>query len=163
PYQMHGSLATSCAVADVSGAKATIWSASQAVHPLRSTTAMLLGLRPDDVRVIFRMGSGCYGLNGADTVSYDAALLSQAVGKPVRVQLSRSDEMAWENYGFPYVIDQQVALAGDGTIVAWDCESWSASRGGRPGANTPGNVITGLLAGFAPAPFSPRPAQEVGR
>ena len=110
PYQMHGSLATSCAVADVRDGKATIWSASQAVYPLRSTTAMLLGLRPDDVRVIFRMGSGCYGLNGADTVSYDAALLSQAVGRPVRVQLSRADEMAWENYGMAYVIDQRVAL-----------------------------------------------------
>ena len=108
PYQMHGSLATSCAVADVREGKATIWSATQAVYPLRSTTAMLLGLRPDDVRVIFRMGSGCYGLNGADTVSYDAALLSQAVGRPVRVQLSRADEMAWENYGMAYVIDQRV-------------------------------------------------------
>jgi len=42
-------------------------------------------------------------------VSYDAALLSQAVAKPVRVQLSRKDEMAWENYGFAYVIDQRVS------------------------------------------------------
>jgi hypothetical protein len=40
-------------------------------------------------------------------VSYDAALMSQAVGRPVRVQLSRKDEMAWENYGFAYVIDQR--------------------------------------------------------
>ncbi len=77
--------------------KATIWSASQAVHPLRQTVAMMLGVPAADVRVIFRMGSGCYGLNGADTVSYDAALMSQAVGRPVRVQLSRQDEMAWEN------------------------------------------------------------------
>ena len=69
---------------------------------------MLLGLQPDNVRVIFRMGAGCYGINGADTVSYDAALLSQAVGKPVRVQLTRKDEMAWENYGFAFVIDQRV-------------------------------------------------------
>ena len=162
PYQMHGSMGTSCAVADVQGTKATVWSPTQSPYATRSGVAMLLGLTPDDVHVVYTRGSGCYGINGADTVSYDAALLSQAVGKPVRVQLSRRDEMAWENYGFPYVIDQQVALAQDGTIVAWDCESWSASRGGRPGANTPGNVITGLLAGFAPAPFSPRPAQEPG-
>jgi GTP-binding protein HflX len=50
---------------------------------------MILGLRPENVHVIFRRGSGCYGLNGADTVSYDALVLSQAVGKPVRVQLGR--------------------------------------------------------------------------
>ena len=87
-------------------------------------------------------------------MSYDAALLSQAVGKPVRVQLSRKDEMAWENYGFAYVIDQRVGLDADGTIVAWDYEAWFASLGGRPGYDTPGNVVTGMLAGFATAPFA---------
>ena len=76
------------------------------------------------VRVVFVRGSGCYGLNGADTVSYDAALLSQAAGRPVRVQLSRQDEMAWENYGYAYAIDLRVGLDASGTIVAWDCESW---------------------------------------
>src|SRR5262249_55245527 len=97
PYQMHGSVGSSCAVADVQGDKATIWSATQAVWYQRSTSAMVLGIKPENVHVIFRRGSGCYGINGADTVTYDAALLSQAVGKPVRVQLTRKDEMAWEN------------------------------------------------------------------
>ncbi len=155
PYQMHGSLGTSCAVADVR-AGATIWSATQAVYPLRSSVAALLGLSQEHVRIVFRMGSGCYGINGADTVSYDAALLSQAVGRPVRVQLSRRDEMAGENYGAPFVIDQRVGVDEEGTIVAWDYEGWSATRGGRPGSNAPGNVITGFLAGFSPAPVTPR-------
>ena len=93
---------------------------------------MLLGLQPENVRVIFTRGSGCYGINGADTVSYDAALLSQAVGKPVRVQLSRKDEMAWENYGLAYVIDQRVGLDANGTIVAWDYESWSPRSAAGP-------------------------------
>ena len=162
PYQMHASMGTSCAVADVQGSKATVWSPTQSAYPTRSGVAMLLGLQPDDVRVVFVRGAGCYGINGADTVSYDAALLSQAVGKPVRVQLSRQDEMAWENYGFPYVIDQRVGIDGDGTIIAWDYEAWFASLGGRPGTNTPGNVVTGMLAGFSPAPFAPRAATEPG-
>src|SRR5205814_1408612 len=89
PYQMHASIGSSCAVADVQGTKATVWSATQAVYPLRSTVAMVLGTQSEDVHVIFKMGSGCYGCNGADTVSYDAPLLSQAVGKAVRVQLTR--------------------------------------------------------------------------
>jgi len=156
PYQMHGSIGTACAVADVQGDKATVWSASQAVHPLRNTMAMMLGIPPVGVRIVFRMGAGCYGVNGADTVSYDAALMSQAVGKPVRVQLARKDEMAWENYGLPFVIDQRAALDADGTIVAWDYEGWSPTRGGRPGGNAPGNVVTGFLAGFEPQPFTPR-------
>jgi nicotinate dehydrogenase subunit B len=160
PYQMHGSMGTSCAVADVRGNTATVWSPTQSAYPTRSGVALLLGLPADNVRVVFVRGAGCYGINGADTVSYDAALLSQAVGKPVRVQLSRQDEMAWENYGFPYVIDQRVGLGADGTIVAWDCEAWYASMGGRPGTNTPGNVITGMLAGFSPAAFTPRSAAD---
>jgi nicotinate dehydrogenase subunit B len=156
PYQMHGSIGTSCAVADVQSGKATVYSPTQAVYPLRSTLAMLLGMPTDSVHVIFKMGAGCYGINGADTVSYDAALLSQAVGKPVRIQLTRKDEMAWENCGLAFVIDQRAALDKDGNIVAWDYEGWSPTLGGRPGNNNPGNVVTGSLAGFAPAPFAAR-------
>jgi CO/xanthine dehydrogenase Mo-binding subunit len=156
PYQMHGSMGSSCAVADVKDGRATIWSSSQAVFGIRSAAATLLSLQPEDVHVIFTRGSGCYGINGADAVSYDAALLSQVVGRPVRVQLSRRDEMAWENYGFAYVLDERVGLDADGTIVAWDHESWSPTLGGRPGYNQPGNVVTGTLAGFEPAAFAPR-------
>jgi nicotinate dehydrogenase subunit B len=161
PYQMHGSMGSSCAVADVRDGKATLWSATQAVHHLKHTAAMVLGLSPDDVRVIFRMGSGCYGLNGADTVSYDAALLSQAVGRPVRVQLSRQDEMAWENYGYAYVIDQRLGLDSQGRIVAWDYEAWFPTLGSRPRTGAPGNVVTGSLAGFEPAAVTePSKAEE---
>jgi len=151
PYQMHGSLGSSCAVADVRGSNATVWSSTQAVYPLRGTTAMVLGLQPQQVRVIYVRGSGCYGLNGSDAVAYDAAVPSQAVGKPVRVQLTRKDEMAWgENYGLPFVVDQTVGLDANGNIVAWDYETWSAQLGNRPGNNAPGNVSAGLLLGFEP-------------
>ena len=106
--------------------------------------------------MIYSRGSGCYGINGADTVSYDAALLSQAVGRPVRVQLSRKDEMAWENFGLAFVVDQRVGLDRNGHIIAWDYEASSPTRGGRPGYAQPGNQVTGFLAGFPPAAFSPR-------
>ena len=161
PYQMHGSVGSSCAVADVQGDKATVWSPTQGVWHQRATLAMLLGLKPENVRVIFRRGSGCYGINGADTVTYDAALLSQAVGKPVRVQLTRKDEMAWENYGFAFVMDERAGLDAQGNIIAWDHEAWSPVLGNRPVYTYPGNVITGFLAGFQPEEFRPRsPAPE---
>jgi nicotinate dehydrogenase subunit B len=156
PFHMHGSVGSSCAVADVQPGKATLWSATQAVYPMRDTAAQLLGLQPADVRVVFTRGSGCYGINGADTVTYDAALLSQAVGRPVRVQLTRRDEMAWENFGNAFVIDQRAGLDASGTIVAWDYEAWSPALGGRPGYDSPGNVVTGWLAGFTPAAAAPR-------
>ena len=62
PYQMHGSMGSSCAVADVQGDKATIYSATQAVWYQKSTSAMILGLKPENIHVIFRRGSGCYGV-----------------------------------------------------------------------------------------------------
>jgi len=158
PYQMHASMGTSCAVADVRSDAATVWSPTQSAYPTRSGVAMLTGLPLESVRVIFTRGAGCYGINGADTVSFDAALLSQAVGKPVRIQLTRKDEMAWENYGLAYVIDQRIGLDAGGTIVAWDYDAWLPSLGGRPGYDAPGNVITGSLAGFEPARVTPRSA-----
>ena len=158
PYQMHASIGSSCAVANVQGGTVTVWAATQNVHGLRGNLAMVLGVPNDGVRVLFRRGSGCYGLNGVDAASFDAALLSQAVERPVRVQLTRKDEMAWENFGTPFVIDQRVGLDQNGTIVVWDYESWTASRGGRIGAGNPGNIVTGVLAGFQPAAFAPRGA-----
>jgi nicotinate dehydrogenase subunit B len=165
PYQIHGSLGTSCAVADVKGsgaqATATVWSATQGIYPIRDSVAMVLGLPRDRVRAIYFEGSGCYGINAADTVTYDAAILSQAVGRPVRVQLSRQEEMtAGENYGPAYVIDLRAALDGQDRIVSWDYESWTLTKGGRPNANTPGNVISGALAGFATPALVPAPANR---
>ncbi len=156
PYHMHGSIGASCAVADVKAGSATIWSPTQGVYPQRDSCAMLLGMKPDQVKVIYTRGSGCYGINGADTVSYDAALMSQAVGRPVRVQLSRKDEMVHENFGLAFVVDQRVGVDRAGNIVAWDYEAWSPLRGGRPGYSQPGNQVTGFLAGFQPAAFVPQ-------
>jgi nicotinate dehydrogenase subunit B len=161
PYQAHGSIGASCAVADVKADRATVWSPTQSVYPTRQGVATLLGLPVDDVRVIFTRGSGCYGLNGADTVSFDAALLSQAVGRPVRAQLSRQDEMAWgENYGSACVIEQRAGVDTTGEIIAWHCEPWAVSLGGRPGYDRPGNVITGTLAGYEPHPITPQAASR---
>jgi CO/xanthine dehydrogenase Mo-binding subunit len=160
PYQMHGSVGSSCAVADVQADKATIYSPTQGVWYQKTTGAIILGLKPENVHVIFRRGSGCYGLNGADTVTYDAAILSQAVGKPVRVQLSRKDEMAWENYGNAWTIDERAGLDAKGNIVAWEHEAWTPGLGNRPGPETPGNVVTGMLIGYQPQAFSPGAARE---
>jgi len=159
PYQMHGSLGASCAVADVKADHATIWSPTQSAYPTRSVIAKLLNLPPDNVRVIYTRGSGCYGLNGADAVSFDAAVLSHAVGKPVRLQFSREDEMKWENLGAACVIEDRAALSSDGTIVVWDRQNWVASLGSRPGYDRPGNVISGMLMGFEPEPIVPSSAK----
>jgi len=160
PFQAHGSIGSSCAVADVQAHQATVWSATQSVYPTQHGVSALTGLPLDSVRVIFVRGSGCYGLNAADTVSYDAALLSQAVRRPVRVQLTRHDEFISENYGSACVIEQQAGLDAGNAIEVWDCQIWAATLGNRPGYDNPGNVITGMLAGFDPETPMPRAAVE---
>jgi nicotinate dehydrogenase subunit B len=160
PFQAHGSLGASCAVADVKADSATVWSATQSVYPTRNCVAMLLGMPPDSVRVIYTRGSGCYGLNGADAVSFEVAVMSQAVGRPVRLQFSRQDEMAWENYGNACVVEHRGALDDSGRIIAWDRESWIPNMGSRPGYDRPGNVISGLLLGYEPQPLRPGKATE---
>lgn len=158
PYQMHGSVGPSCAVADVRADGVTVWSPTQSVYPTRSCIAKLLGIPLETVRVVFKRGSGCYGLNGADAVSFDAAILSQAVRAPVRVQYTRQDEMKWENYGAACAIELRAVLGADGTIAAWDREAWVAALGSRPGYDRPGNIITGMLLGHEPEPLAIGPA-----
>lgn len=160
PYQAHGSIGSSCAVADVRTDEATIWSPTQSVYPTQHGIATLTGLPLEKVRVIFIRGAGCYGINASDTVSYDAAILSQAVRKPVRVQLTRKDEFISENYGNACVMDEQAGVDSNGAITTWGYETWVASLGSRPGYDKPGNVITGMLAGFTPETPTPRKASE---
>ena len=120
PFQMHAMIGPSCAVADVQGDKATVWSGSQAPFITRNGVARLLGIREENVHFIYREGSGCYGRLEPDDAPEDAALMSRAVGRPVRVQWMREDEHGWEPKGPPQLITIRSGLDGQGKITAWD-------------------------------------------
>ena len=124
PLQSHASMGPSCAIADVKDGKATIWSASQATHRFQETIATILGLPKTAVRVVYLDGSGCYGMNGHDDAAADAALLSKAVGRPVRVQWMRADEHGWDPKGPPQLLALEGGLNADGAIAAWRTEMW---------------------------------------
>ena len=124
PMQSHGSIGPSCAVADVKADSATVWTASQASHRLVNSCAALLGLPRDKVRVVYLDGAGCYGMNGHDDASAEAAMLSRATGQPVRVQWSRQDELGWDPKGPPQLLDLRATLTPEGRIDAWESEMW---------------------------------------
>ena len=124
PIQTHGSLGPSCGVADVRADGATIWTSSQATHRFRETFARLLGLPRDRVRLIYLDGAGSYGQAGAEDAACDAALLSRAVGRPVRVQWSREDEHVWDPKGPPQLLDLRAAVGEGGDVVAWETRAW---------------------------------------
>ena len=162
PYQKHASIGPSCAVADVRASGATVWSGTQGVYPLRSALATLLDMPEEKIHVIYVEASGCYGLNGADDAALSAALMSKSAGKPVRVQYMRADEIGFENYGNALLMQLEAGVDAAGTIIAWDYQGWTPNRGSRPGP--PGNLPTGVLAGFPekPAPKSPPPSPPLG-
>src|ERR1700724_19635 len=89
--------------------------------------------------------SGCYGRNCADDVSADAVLLSRAVGRPVRVQLTREQEHAWEPKGTAQLMDVNGGLNADGGVAGYDF----ATRYPSNGAPTLALLLTGRIA---PAP-----------
>ena len=120
PFQMHGMIGPSCAVADVQGNKATVWSGSQAPFITRNGIARLLGIREQDVHFIYCEGSGCFGRLEPDDAPEDAALMSQVVGKPVRVQWMREDEHGWEPKGPPQIITIRSGLDAQGSVTTWD-------------------------------------------
>jgi nicotinate dehydrogenase subunit B len=148
PYQMHGSIGPSCAVADVRDDLVRVWSGTQNPHPLRADLAILLRRPENEIDVIRMEAAGCYGRNCADDVSADAVLLSRAVGRPVRVQLTREQEHAWEPKGTAQLMDVNGGLNADGGVAAYNF----ATRYPSNGAPTLALLLTGTIAP-APAVF----------
>lgn len=120
PFQLHGMVGPSCAVADVSGDKITIWAGSQGTFNTRKQVAEMLSLPEKNIRVIYREGAGCYGRLSPDDVPLDAVLMSRAVGKPVRVQWTRQDEHGWEPKGPAQLMTAKAGVDAQGNLIAWD-------------------------------------------
>jgi CO/xanthine dehydrogenase Mo-binding subunit len=134
PYQSHGSIGPSCAVAQFADGKMTVWSHTQGVYPDRQAIAEMLRMPQQDVRVIHVEGSGCYGHNGADDAAADAALIARALpDMPVRVQWMREQEHGWEPFGPAMVTKLKASLDGNGKIADWHFEVWSNTHSMRPG------------------------------
>ena len=145
PYQLHGSIGPSCAVADFHGDQLTVWSGSQNPMPLRADLALLLQMPASQIELIRLEAAGCYGRNCADDVTADAALLSRAVGRPVRVQLTREQEHVWEPKGAAQIMKVDGGLAADGTVSAYDFSTCYPSNM----APTLALLLTGAVAPVA--------------
>ncbi|WP_046112734.1 molybdopterin cofactor-binding domain-containing protein [Aquincola tertiaricarbonis] len=147
PYQLHASIGPSCAVADWQDGKLTVWAGTQNPHVLRADLARLTGLADVQVDVVRMEAAGCYGRNGADDVAADAALLSRAVGQPVRVQLTREQEHAWEPKGAAQLMQIDGGLQADGSPAAYDFQTSYPSNG----APTLALLLTGTVPATATA------------
>jgi nicotinate dehydrogenase subunit B len=141
PYQMHASIGPSCAVADYQDDAVRVWSGTQNPHILRGDIARLIERQESQIEVIRLEAAGCYGRNCADDVSADAVLLSRAAGRPVRVQLTREQEHAWEPKGTAQLMDVNGGLNADGSVAGYDF----ATRYPSNGAPTLALLLTGAI------------------
>lgn len=124
--QTHATIGPSCAVADFKGGKLTVWTSSQATHSMVHELSVVTKMPKDAIRLVFLEGAGCYGRNGTEDAAADAALISQEISKPVRVQWSRADETARAPKSPPRAMDMEAGLDAQGNVVAWSGDFYIA-------------------------------------
>lgn len=128
PFQSHASLSPACGLADVRDGEATIWSGTQKPHYCRDGIAAMFKLPVDKVRVVYMPGPGSYGRNNSGDATMDAAVLSKAVGAPVRVQGMRYEGLGWDPKAPASVHTSRAALDKDGKVIAWQFVSKAFSK-----------------------------------
>jgi nicotinate dehydrogenase subunit B len=151
PFQSHATMGPGCNVADVhTDGVTTVWSGGQKPHSLQKAIAELLRVPPEKVRIVWVEDAGSYGRPGYDDAAGDAVLLSQAAGKPMRVQWMRSDMTAWGAKGNPVTFDLAAGLDGEGKVSAFQFTSRALSGTEiTPQPTTAGNLLASQLTGIA--------------
>ena len=124
PYQAHAPFGPNCAIADVGSDQALVLCSTQDIYASRKMLAALLGMPADRVRVQYYEGSGTFGHSCYEDAPQAAAVMSQAVGRPVRVQFMRWDELGWDNYGPAQLAEVRAAIDADGRIIAYTYDGW---------------------------------------
>jgi nicotinate dehydrogenase subunit B len=159
PYQMHGSIGPSCAIALFNDDTLTVWSHGQGMFPLQAAIAELLRMPKEKVRCIHVEGSGCYGHNGADDAGAGAASLAVALpGRPVRLQWMRDQEHTWEPYGPAMISEIRGTLDPAGDVIDFSYDVWSNTHSTRP--ESAGNLMVGSLVSQPFAQPEPRPIPQ---
>jgi nicotinate dehydrogenase subunit B len=161
-YVRHAPIGPFVAVADVkSDDSVTIWTHSAQSQGLRARIAYMLGIPVEKVIVRWMDQSGQYGRTtlGGDGAEADAVILSQITGKPVRLQWTLQEDLAWSSVSPAWVSDMTAALDAKGHIVALHSAQYSphmfdprplgALLAGMPATTSkPGNwVATGAPTG----------------
>ena len=127
PYEKHAPIGPTVAVADVrSDGMVYVHVHSANPQAMRWELAMMLNTSTDKVVVRKYDGSGHYGRsNGGSTgAEEEAVILSQAVGKPVRLQWMRWDDMQWSTQHPAAFSDVKAGLDASGKLVSFQADHY---------------------------------------
>lgn len=127
PYLKHAPIGPAMAVADVrSDGTVFVYTHIQNPQALRSGIAHMLSTSVDRVVVRTFAGPGHYGRsNGGNAGAEDeAVILSQAVGKPIRVQWMRQEDFQWSTQSSAAYSDVQLGLDAQGHLTAFQIDHY---------------------------------------
>jgi nicotinate dehydrogenase subunit B len=128
PFQSHASMGPGCGVVDVQSDKVTVWTGSPKSHYCRDGVAAILGVPVAKVEGISMQFAGAYGRNDAGDACMDAAVLSKAIGKPVRVQYMRNEGTGWDPKGPASIHRGRAAIDAGGNVTAYEFYTKGFSR-----------------------------------
>ncbi len=141
-YIAHAPLEPRAAVAEWNNGKLTVWTGTQRPFGVRDELMQAFQLPTEKVRVIQPdMGSG-YGGKHTGEAAIEAARLSKAAGKPVKVVWTREEEFTWAYFRPAGLIEIKAGARHDGTLVAWEYHNYNS---GPAAIGTPYDVANQLI------------------
>ena len=129
-YIAHAPLEPRAAVAEWKGDKLTVWTGTQRPFAVREEVATALRIPTENVRVIMPDTGSAYGGKHAGDAAIEAARLSKAAGKPVKVVWTREEEFTWAYLRPAGVIEVRSGARKDGTLVAWEFHNYNSGPAG---------------------------------
>ena len=124
PYQVHAPFGPNCAVADVKADSVTVICSTQNVYETRKKVHEVLHIAEERIKVQYYEGSGTFGHSCYDDAAQAAAVMSQEIGAPVRVQFMRWDEHGWDPFGPAHTADVKIGMDAAGKLVGYEYQGW---------------------------------------
>ena len=118
-HMAHAPMEPPVAVADVRNGKAEIWGPLQSPYRARQEIAKIIGLDVENVTVNVTLLGGGFGRKSVPDFAAEAAILSQKVGAPIKVQWTREDDIQHSMYHTTAVERLEVALDADNQVTGW--------------------------------------------
>lgn len=115
----HAQMEPMNATVHVRGDSAEVWTGTQAPTRTQRDVAKALGTSPEKITVHQMFLGGGFGRRATVEASVDAALVAKAVGRPVKLILSREDDLAAGTFRPMTAQRIDAGLDAGGKLVAW--------------------------------------------